>query len=277
MRSRTTKLLLAAAAGGALVAGPLFAAGPAFASSADATVTVVHGVPGVPVDVYVNGKLTLPKFQPDTVTQPLELPAGTYDIAIRKAGAPSTAGPIISGSATLVAGENASLVANLTTSGTPTLSVFENDTSTIPAGDARLVVRHVADAPAVDVLANGKVAFSDLVNGQQAMATLPAGTITAAVNRHGTSTTVLGPTSLDLAAGSETIVYAVGSASAHTLTLLTQTISGLGPAPSAVVTGNTDPVTQHVLPLAALAAVVVVGAGIGGLSIRRLRTRGEAK
>ena len=42
-----------------------------------ADVSVVHGVPGLTVDVYVNGKLTLPGFKPGTITDPLALPAGT--------------------------------------------------------------------------------------------------------------------------------------------------------------------------------------------------------
>ena len=43
------------------------------------TVTVVHGVPGLTVDVYVNGGLTLPDFAPGTITDPLTLPAFTRE------------------------------------------------------------------------------------------------------------------------------------------------------------------------------------------------------
>ena len=49
-------------------------------------VTVIHGVPGLTVDVYVNGELTLPSFAPGTVTDPLQLPEGNYDIVIVAAG-----------------------------------------------------------------------------------------------------------------------------------------------------------------------------------------------
>ena len=44
-------------------------------------------MPGLTVDVYVNGDLTLEDFAPDTVTDELELPAGDYDIAIFAADA----------------------------------------------------------------------------------------------------------------------------------------------------------------------------------------------
>ena len=75
------------------------------------TVTVVHGVPGLTVDVYVNGGLTLPDFAPGTITDPLSLPEGTYDIEIYPAGAdPSASAPAIAGSAFLPAGANASIV-----------------------------------------------------------------------------------------------------------------------------------------------------------------------
>ena len=65
-------LMLAATA----LVGASFA-GPASAAPGDGTVTVVHGIPGLTVDVYVNDALTLDNFAPDTVTDPITLPAGT--------------------------------------------------------------------------------------------------------------------------------------------------------------------------------------------------------
>ena len=92
---------------------------PAGAQASTGTVTVIHGIPGLTVDVYVNGKLTLEDFAPDTVTAPLELPAGTYQIAIRPANAAADSTPVLAGSATLPAGANASIVAHLDASGQP--------------------------------------------------------------------------------------------------------------------------------------------------------------
>lgn len=60
---------------------------PARAASGTATVTVVHGVPGATVDVYANGEELLTDFEPGTVTDPTELPAGTYDLKVTEAGA----------------------------------------------------------------------------------------------------------------------------------------------------------------------------------------------
>lgn len=232
------KRIYAVIAGLFLLAAGLFAAGPAQAADT-ASVSVVHGIPNTPVNVFVNGKSTLADFKPGTVAGPLQLPAGTYKITIFPAA--NTAGtgtPVISASATVAAGNNVTLVAHLTADGKPTLTPFANDTSAIPAGQARLIVRHTAAAPAVDVRANGAVAFKSLTNPNQAMANLPAGSISADVVLAGTSTVAIGPATLNLAEGTDTIVYAIGSASDKTLSLVVQTIDGLGSAPGGMPAGS---------------------------------------
>ncbi|MGB1682501.1 MAG: DUF4397 domain-containing protein, partial [Acidimicrobiales bacterium] len=76
---------------------------------------------------------------------------------------------------------NYTVVAHLDADGNPTASVFENDTSTIAAGAGRLVVRHTAAAPEVDILANGSAAFTSVPNGAEGQVDLAAGTISAEV------------------------------------------------------------------------------------------------
>jgi hypothetical protein len=87
----------------------------------------------------------------------------------------------------VAAGEDATVVAGLTASGTPELVAFANDTGSVAAGSGRLVVRHVAAAPAVDVYAGASKVVSGLVNGQQAALTVPAGTVPAKVTLAGPS------------------------------------------------------------------------------------------
>jgi hypothetical protein len=206
------------------------AALPAAAQAQEGTVTVIHGVPDLTVDVYVNGDATLEGFEPATITDPLTLPAGDYDIEIYPAGADAeTEEPAISGSTTLPAGANATIVAHLTEGGDPTMTVFVNDTSSIAAGEGRLTVRHTAAAPAVDVRAGGEPVFESLANPNEATADLPAGTVSADVVPAGGSDAVLGPADVNVAEGVSTIVYAVGSLEAGNLDLLVQTIGGLGP------------------------------------------------
>lgn len=203
------------------------------AQAGTGTVTVIHGVPGLTVDVYVNGDLTLEDFAPDTVTDPLELPAGTYDVEAFAAGAdPESDDPAITGSMTLPAGANASVIAHLDAAGAPTLSVFVNDTSEIASGEARLVVRHTAAAPAVDVLADGGALITDLANPDEAQADVPAGTYAVSVDAAGTTDPVIGPVDLTLDAGTAYAVYAVGSLEGENLDVLVQTISGLAAAAS---------------------------------------------
>lgn len=239
MRTMLRKTLVTAAIGAALLPASLFA-GDALAQAAPtAQVSVVHGIPNTPVNVFVNGKSTLPNFKPGTVAGPLSLPAGTYKVTVFPASDTKGSGtPVISASASVDAGKNYSLVAHLTAGGKPTLTPYVNDTSSVAAGQARIVVRHDAAAPAVDVRANGSVAFSSLTNPKEAQADLPAGSVKADVVLAGTSTVAIGPATLDLKEGTATIVYAIGSASDKTLGLVTQTIDGLHSAPSGVPAGS---------------------------------------
>src|SRR5688572_24867147 len=102
------------------------AAAPAYAQDGDSSVSVLHGVPGLTVDVYVNGEEAIPDFAPGTLTDPMMLPAGSYDIAVYPDGAdPETEDPAISAEGLEVpGGANLTLVAHLDAEGTPMLSAF---------------------------------------------------------------------------------------------------------------------------------------------------------
>jgi hypothetical protein len=215
----------------------LSVAGVASASSHTGTVTVVHGVPGLTVDVYVNGDLTLEGFEPGAITDPLELEEGTYNIEIRAAGEPADSAPAISGSADVLAGINASIVAHLTADGTPSLAVFGNDVTTIQPGETRLTVRHAAAAPAVDIWVDGAVTVENLANGAEASLDVPAASYNVAVSATGDDQPVLGPADFDLGEGTSYIVYAIGSLDDGSLDLLVQTITGLHDAPTSVPAG----------------------------------------
>jgi len=254
---------------------------PASAQS-NGTVYVVHGIPGVTVDVYVNGTKTLSNFAPETVAGPLSLPAGPYTIKIYKAGAdPATATPVINTTVQLPAGADVSLVADLSASGSPQLATFVNDTSAAPAGDGRLIVRHTADAPAVDILANGAKAFSDLVNGQGDQANLAAGTVSASVVATGTtSPALIGPANVNVVAGMATVVYAVGApangSTASTLGVVTQQFPLAGSQMS-VQAGTSGLLDRHAgLPAWAIAVLALAGLGLCGSAGSLLRSKARA-
>lgn len=275
-RKRLLAVTFAVAAAAALLGG--LGGWRSAGAQGTGTVTVVHGVQGLTVDVYVNGELTLEDFAPKTVTDPLQLPAGNYEIKVFAANSdPATATPAITGSATLPAGANASIVAHLTAAGAPTLSVFVNDVAPIAAGKARLVVRHTAAAPAVDVLVNGSPALTNLANPNEAKAEVPAGSYSAAVAATGTTTPVIGPTNLTLQAGTAYFVYAIGSLQDENLELVIQTIAGLAAPPSAappVPTAMAAP-TSGTGPSGGTSAVVWVVLGLalfgGALSLAGFR------
>ena len=258
------KHTLAAAAALSLAAAVVAGASPATAQE-DATVSVLHAVPGLTVDVYANGDRLLDGFEPGTLTDPLSLPAGSYDLEVFAAGDnPDNAEPAIQADNVQVpAGANATVVAHLNGNGQPALTPFVNDTSAVAAGQSRLVVRHTAAAPAVDVLADGEALFTDLTNPDEAASDVPAGGYSAAVALAGETEPVIGPADLDLAEGTSTIVYAWGSAEDGNLDLAVQTIDGLHSSPSGVPGGETGAAASAGAPQWALglglASLLVVG------------------
>ena len=270
---RTTRI--GVAAGAALL--PLALVAPAQAAE-NATVSVLHGVPGLTVDVYANGEELIPDFEPGTLTDPLELPAGTYDLAVFPAGEGPDGEPAIEAADVEVpAGANATVVAHLDADGEPMLSLFANDVSSVPAGKARLTVRHVAAAPAVDVRASEQPVFEGLENPDEDTAEVPAGTVSADVVLAGTSDVAIGPADLDLAEGTNTIVYAWGSAADENLALATQTIDGLHSAPKGVPAGSAGLAADgDGVPAWLLVITAISLAGAAGATARLVRVRAHS-
>ena len=174
MWGRRTAMIGVAAAAGLL---PLAVVTPSHAAE-NATVSVLHGVPGLTVDVYANGEELIPDFEPGTLTDPLKLPAGSYDLTVFPAGEGPDGDPAVEAKGVEVpAGANATVVAHLDANGDPMLSLFANDASPVPAGKARLTVRHVAAAPAVDVRADEQPVFEGLENPDEVSSEVPAGSV----------------------------------------------------------------------------------------------------
>jgi len=231
------KTITVGIAAGALVA--LAGIAPANAATDVAQLSVLHAVPGLTVDVYVNGDLTLDNFEPGDIAGPLELPAGTYTVAITAADAADASAPAIGPvDLPLEAGQNYTAAAHLDAAGAPTATLFTNDISTVGAGEGRLTVRHVAAAPAVDVLAGGTAVITNLSNPDESLLTLPAGAVSASVAATGTTDPVIGPADVDVAEGTNTIVYAWGSLADSNLALAVQTIDGLHSNPDGVPAGS---------------------------------------
>jgi hypothetical protein len=246
----------------ALAMAPVLLAFEAHAQPATTTVTVVHALPGFTADVYVNGELTLSGFEPETATDPLELPAGRYRIEIRDVGADPTSEPALAGTVTLKAGENLSIIAGLTVDGDPQLNVFRNALTRVPPGRSRLIVRNVADVASIGVRLDGKRVFDSVPHGDQQKAQLEAGgpyQVEATVS----GDVAIGPEDLMLQEGTVGIVYAVGSADGGTLNFMVQTIRGLHSSPTSVLTGDGGLATPPGFPVWAIATMMLAALGLG--------------
>jgi hypothetical protein len=264
------------ALGGALALAATLAVGPAAASAQETgAVYVVHGIPDTPVDVYVDGKKAIDNFEPITEQGPVDLPAGSHKVALFAADAADGSGtPVLSATANVPAGGNVTLVAYLDAGGKPKISPFVNDVSAVPAGQARLVVRHTAAAPAVDVLAGGKPVIQGLSNGQQKALEVPAGSVSAAVAAAGSTDPVIGPADVNLAEGTATFVQAVGSLDKKNLKLVSFTVSNLHSSPSGVGSGAPSGAPAESVPMWVLVSAVL-GIAVAGFSARRLGLGGR--
>lgn len=226
---RLIAAVIAIVALGAAALAPAAQAGHGWSKNRNASLTLVHGIPGdsvgatreLPVQVRVyrllDGTKVFDGVKFPTVAGPLSVKPGIYRIQVRVTGTPL----VLTRWTYLSPGENVSAVAYLTDSGrlgdpagkpAPQLGIFTNDVSSPGAGKARVIVRHLADAPAVDVLAGGATLINALANPGSAAAVVPAGTYPIEVVADAdNSISAFGPADLTFAAGTTTVVYAVGS------------------------------------------------------------------
>jgi hypothetical protein len=214
---------------------------------ADATVYVVHGIPGsdlgldpeLPVDISVNGSCEIQDFRFGDILGPIELPAGSYDIEISESDPNNPCGnpPVISVTGLeLMDGVNYSVVAHLDEFGTPTATAFVNNADPTGRGKSRLIAHHTAAAPAVDVTVareedgtGPSLTIPDFVSGDQAEAEVRPGEWWVSIAPAGSGMPVFGPVAVELEPFTAYLVYAVGSVDTGTFTLLIQPISGLKP------------------------------------------------
>ncbi len=208
-----------------------------------AQVYVVHGIPGtdvdpsldprLPVDVAVNGQCALEGFVFGQIVGPLSFQPGTYDIAISLSDGnkDGQCGPtvVLQAPVPFAAGENASVVAHLTADGGITASKFTNDVSRPRFLNTRVIVHHLAEAPAVDIslqrlfAKQPRLFLEDVVNGQQAAAVIVPGNWNVSIFPANVSHPVFGA-NLRLNPFTTYLVYAVGSLEGGTFRLLTKAV-----------------------------------------------------
>lgn len=245
----------------------------AFAQSGEGDVIVVHGVPDLAVDIYVNGDLTFENSNFGDVFGPLTLPAGGYDIEIYAAGSDPEAGdPALAGSTDLPDGAVATIAAYLQEGGAPTLGVFVENNSATDAGNARVTARHLADFGAVDILANDGAVFEGVTNGAGGDVDVPADTYNIKITAAGDPATVAFDADVPLAEGTNTIAYAIGSVSGGSFQVATAAIGGLASSPEGVPTGTAGLASDiNVMIPVALAGLAVLALGGSAVLARKER------
>ena len=261
--------LAAAVLAAALALSAAIVAAPANAQGATGTVTLVHGVRGLVADIYLDGAVALQVFQPERTAGPLNLPAGPHAVVVRTAGSPPTSTPLLSATLNIPAGSRQSAVVHLSATGQPAMTVYPDDLSTIPAGQTRVILRHAAAAPPIDVRIDQQVVASALPTAGQAAQQVAAGPhAVAVVSAAGQN--LIAPNNVTFNAGSANFMYLVGSATDNSLIWLAHIVEGLGVAPFAVRSGGdlAAPPDFPYLRVSLLALVMVVLASIAAHSSR---------
>jgi len=179
---------------------------------AAAKVRVLHSAPDVPaVTVYVNGAAAVPSLAPLQSTDYLDLPAGTYKVAVALAGQPESAAVLRTDLTVQDDKRYTAFATGLLANATVKLGAIE-DVLRAPFSRSSIRVWHNSpDAPNVDVIVNGQTALSNVPFGTASQyLPLPAGTYDVRVNVAGTSTTVFSG-SVTLARGESYTAVALGS------------------------------------------------------------------
>jgi hypothetical protein len=207
--------------------------GVASADMHEATVYVVHGIPGVLVDVEVDGDCLLPGFDFGDIAGPLSLPEATYNIKIRGSDGTCTGAIVLDLDVPFAAGQNVTVIAHLDDMGNPTASVFDNDFSATGRGKARWIVHHAAYAPEVDVKVmredadEPELVVEDFENGDQAVAETRPGEWYVSLTLPDGMDPVFGPVPVNVKPFTAYRIFAVGDFAGGTFTFLVFPEGGL--------------------------------------------------
>ncbi|MCB9880847.1 MAG: DUF4397 domain-containing protein [Planctomycetes bacterium] len=194
------------------------------AAQGTAKISFLHGIPGLasPVDVYANNN-KLFSFDFTESKGPIDIPAASYKFDIKLGNT-----TVLTASPKLDADRNYTAVAHLTSSGIA-LALFDNDLSSTKAGDTRLAVHHLADAPAVDVRARaagstGAYAklVSNLSNPSRAIADVKAMRYEVGLSPAGQTQFAFGPATFEFLPDRYYAIFAIGKLGQSSFQLFVQ-------------------------------------------------------
>ncbi|HYO89904.1 MAG TPA: DUF4397 domain-containing protein, partial [Candidatus Limnocylindrales bacterium] len=192
-----------------------------------ASVRFLHALPGAgPVDVYVDGQLTLVNLEFGAPSLFVQIPAGAHTVTVTQTGVTTA---LWQQEITPAAGTSLTMV--VSTTDPLEFTVFQNDVTPLPEGKARITGIHaIAGGPVVDVvLADGRAVIPGLqYNTPYGTLDVPTGVYElAVVPQGGTVDAALIPvTPINLNSGTSYQIVAYGTASLPNILVLSAPAAG---------------------------------------------------
>lgn len=210
--------------------------------AADASLYVVHGVPGrdvatnvnpgLPVDILLNDEICVIRgLVFGSNIGPLTLPPGTYDVKVSPANSifGCTNPPETESTVQLDSGSSWTLVLALSGNNSPSLLKFNDILSTLKVGQGRVTIANATGAGTLEVTLTQTVAKNPIVrkfslaSGAQSTFVLPIGFYSLQATANGASSPlVTGAATSDNQ--SVNLVYMVGSTTNNSGTVVTRLI-----------------------------------------------------
>jgi hypothetical protein len=275
------RLLLSALASLAVIVVPM--SQPGQSAPQVARVTVIQAVPGMEVDVSVDGRSLTTGAAVGDVLGPYELAPGEHDIAFTADGLD------VASSLRVEGGASSDVVLHLPAEpgGDPVVHSYVAPTGAIGPDKARVVLAHTATVAPADVEVNGEVVFTNIANGEFAEADVPAGTHEVALlPSGGPGDPILGPVDVALEARTLSMIYAYGNPRDGSMNVIahTATLEADGSVmPTSIDTGAAGLVRAPVDPFGAtpgdrwpVPAWLGLVAAAGGLVLVAARRRSRA-
>ena len=190
------------------------------AAKAVGHVVVIQAVPGMSVDVSIDGESMDKGVEVGTLLGPYDLTPGSHDVEF------SGSGLAVKSSIDVASGSNSDVVIHrpAAVGGDPVVHTYATPVKPIGPGKARVLLAHTATVAPADVRVDGQIAFTNIANGEFADADVPAGAHKVELLPTGmTSNPILGPLDVDLKPRTATMVYAVGSPKDQSMNVIVHT------------------------------------------------------
>lgn len=234
-------------------------------SPAPRQIYLVQGVPGVSVNVAIDGEAVGKSLEAKAIAGPLDITPGSHVVRFSTNDwTISSRVRINSASSDIVLHWPADVARR------PEVTVFANNVEAVARSKARLTLAHTAAVPPVDLRVDDKVLFSNIANGEFLTSDVPAGAYSVELVPTGQlSHPLLGPLKVPVQTEALTRVFAIGQPRNGSMAALVQVIplAHKGSAPPATVDAGTaglaDPSLQS--GSASASGWILALTGVGGL------------